>query len=247
MADLGIGIEGLFHFDNSGRVVSSEKFPELTHMNTPRIWKGMHPWIKEHFGDRFQGTITHYDALGSALRTATGFCKDANGASTHFVIDRDGTLYQLASIHDRTWHAGQNANEWSENGGWYVMPNGEKTKNPNHWFLGIDLSNWGYLSKTSNGKYVSYAGVEVAASDVVSKNGRYWEKYTPRALKTYGELLFALVKELGLQKEMNIGHSDSAPKNKLDPGPALPRQEILDLVYSMMTQVDPHRKGCEEI
>ena len=237
----------------SGWVKPNALFPhKVIHKPTQRLWKGMHPWIRDHFDNKFQGTVTHYDALGSALRTATGFCSSPVGASTHFVIDRNGDLYQLASIHDRTWHAGQNSDEWSECGGQYTMPNGEKTKSPNQWFLGIDLSNWGYLNydKASH-KYYSWTKTEVPSSRVgFDAGGKPWELYQLDALDTYGDLIWLLSSELGIKAEMHVGHSDVAPKNKVDPGPLLHHRDLITEIYEAMSShepvgVDHNRRGSE--
>lgn len=237
-------------FDDQGWLGCHPNFPyKIIHKPTKRLWKGMHDWIKSNYGNKFQGTITHYDALDSAARTAAGFTRDANGASTHFVIDRGGDIYQLASIQDRTWHAGQNANEWAETDGWFTMPNGEKTKSPNHWFLGIDLSNWGYLTydKTVR-QWKSHAGVVVPVDLVeLDAKKRGWEIYQQAAIDTYGDLLAALVSELGIAREMNIGHSDSAPKNKVDPGPMLHLEELVMEVYEELELLSgPSFDNCRE-
>lgn len=225
-------------FNEEGWLISDQNFPyRIFHKPTKRIWKGMHDWIRDHFDNKFQGTITHYDALGSAARTVAGFTSSATGASTHFVIDRNGDIYQLASIHDRTWHAGQNANEWSETGGWFTMPNGEKTKSPNQWFLGIDLSNWGYLTKTAQG-YITWAKQKFSGPVFIDSSNRPWEAYTTEAINSYCDLQLALAIELGLEAEMNIRHQDSAPKNKLDPGPALPFHDLIKRVYEEVADLN---------
>lgn len=226
-------------FDERGWLVSDGNFPhKIIHKPTLRCWKGMHPWIKEHFGNRFQGTITHYDALGSAARTAAGFTSSATGASTHFIVDRNGDIYQLVSIHDRSWHAGQNDNEWAENDGNFIMPNGEKTKSPNQWFLGIDFSNWGYLLG-KHSPFLTWAKTPFTGPVFFEPGStRRWEAYTQEAVDSYADLQLALAVALELQQGMNIRHQDSAPKNKVDPGPALPFHEIIQEVYAQVAELN---------
>ena len=51
------------------------------------------------------GIIVHQTNSPTATSTLNGYQRPkANGA--HFLIDRDGTIYQTASLYKQTWHAG---------------------------------------------------------------------------------------------------------------------------------------------
>ncbi len=50
--------------------------------------------------------ITHGPTAASAIATFEG-SRAPNRASAHFVIDRDGTVYQLLPLSDTAWHASQ--------------------------------------------------------------------------------------------------------------------------------------------
>jgi N-acetyl-anhydromuramyl-L-alanine amidase AmpD len=49
--------------------------------------------------------VIHYTALEWA-ETVERLCSPAVDASTHFVIDRDGSVGQLVSVDRKAWHAG---------------------------------------------------------------------------------------------------------------------------------------------
>ncbi len=52
------------------------------------------------------GIIVHQTGGATARSSLDSYKKaDANGA--HFLIDKDGTVYQTASLHQRTWHVGK--------------------------------------------------------------------------------------------------------------------------------------------
>jgi N-acetyl-anhydromuramyl-L-alanine amidase AmpD len=53
-----------------------------------------------------RGIIVHQTGGPSAQSSLDGYkSRNANGA--HFLIDKDGTIYQTASLHRRTWHVGK--------------------------------------------------------------------------------------------------------------------------------------------
>jgi len=200
---------------------------------TSRKWSGMHPVIKKDFNNKLQGTITHYDALGSGSRTVNGMCGTTKpGPSTHFIIDRNGDIYQIASLIDRTWHAGFHTGEWPENNGKFMMANGHLASNPNHWFVGIDMSNWGFVNAIPHSStYKTWAGVTLGQDKVLHTKGKHWEVYTPEALTSYKGLQVALTKALGIEKRMHYRHSDTSPTRKVDPGDAFPFHQLIDSVY----------------
>lgn len=261
---------GLLSFDEDGWLFSRDPTAlNVIKVPTPNYWKGMHADIKANHGDKLNGLCTHYDALGSAKRTATGFSvKGARSASTHGVIDRASSIgseyadiYVLASIHDRTWHAGF---DFEHGDVPYTLPNGIVTKSPNQWFVGWDMSNWGDLrpdaegnmcawpAKNKTSKAYTYPVVrkaDIDPSTVVHKNGKNWEPYTVPALNSYRALVAALALETGMEREWHVRHSDLSPKRKMDPGPHFPFAELLDEVYSAIDefrQEDSSRHGLQD-
>jgi N-acetyl-anhydromuramyl-L-alanine amidase AmpD len=52
-----------------------------------------------------RGVIVHQTGSSTASATLNSYMNPTNGA--HFLIDRDGTIYQTASLFKQTWHAGK--------------------------------------------------------------------------------------------------------------------------------------------
>jgi N-acetyl-anhydromuramyl-L-alanine amidase AmpD len=233
-------------FDEDGWITGDEGehgFPfQLAHAECKRFLKGMHPFINENFGGKLQGIITHYDALPNAERTVKGFCKTDKGASTHFVIDRNGDIFQLISLHNRAQHAAIKEGEWPTHQGRFPMANGRSTAAPNHWFVGVDLSNLGPLKKQGK-DFVSHLGTLVkreAAEEITHgpQKGSWWEAYTDEQLQSYFSLMCAIVNTLGIDKAMNYRHSQVSPTRKQDPGPAFPFEQMIDLIYTTLARWD---------
>jgi N-acetylmuramoyl-L-alanine amidase len=141
--------------------------------------------------------IIHYTAGGlqGSLAALSG-----NNASVHLVIDRDGTIYQMASFDVATAHAGYSA--WDE-----------ITAGFNNRSIGIELINMGWDVSQIN------------ASNVVTINHKHrfinekkWEKYP----KAQMDALIVVSKLLFRTYNLNrvLGHDDISAARKQDPGPA---------------------------
>ena len=52
------------------------------------------------------GIIVHQTNSPTAAATLNGY-KRAKSNGAHFLIDKDGTIYQTASVYKKTWHVGQ--------------------------------------------------------------------------------------------------------------------------------------------
>lgn len=78
--------------------------------------------------------VLHYTGMKSCAEALDRLCDPAAEVSAHYLIDEDGTVYQLVDEHERAWHAG--VASWR----------GET--NVNSRSIGIELVNpgheWGY-------------------------------------------------------------------------------------------------------
>jgi N-acetylmuramoyl-L-alanine amidase len=156
--------------------------------------------------------VMHYTAGGSGAGTASYFAGKQAKASAHLVIDRDGTIIQQVEFDTVAFHAGVSA--WKGLSGL------------NRHSIGIELANWGQLSKSATG-FKSYTGVNVPPEDVVfgeHKNfpGKEypWEAFPSAQFEAAVAAASAICSAYDIPEEDIIGHDDIAPNRKIDPGPA---------------------------
>lgn len=156
--------------------------------------------------------VMHFTS-GATAMSSINFWKtpDAKGASAHFVIDRDGTLYQCRPCNMTCGHAGKST--WKHNGKTY--------ENLNSCSIGIEFANGG----DSTNLIKRYSMLPPLRAK--HKNGGPlcdWERYTPEQIATAKELSAVLVRRYKL--DQIVGHDDIAPDRKVDPGPAFPMAEF---------------------
>ena len=184
------------------------------------------PNISSPLPKKATGIVIHYTAAGSGKGSAEYFSKtevkfkDKSGAvktqkvgvSAHFVIDRDGTVYQCVSLKDKAWHAG--VSQW---------PNGTKQKNCNDFTIGIELANWGILTKKPDGIFATYTGAAFKG-EVVEAGGKAWEKYPDAMISSLQAVLAVISEKTGIEiNAVNVvGHEHISPGRKTDPGAAFP-------------------------
>ena len=71
-----------------------------------RVKRTLSPSIERGAMKAIHGIIVHQTGGPTAQSTLDGYKRSsANGA--HFLIDSDGTIYQTASLHKKTWHVGK--------------------------------------------------------------------------------------------------------------------------------------------
>lgn len=84
----------MLHLDSQGYVLNARV------QRTPR------PLIEHGALQRVSGIIVHQTGGGSGASSLSSYTMpNANGA--HFLIDKDGTIYQTASLFRQTWHVGK--------------------------------------------------------------------------------------------------------------------------------------------
>lgn len=167
--------------------------------------------------------VMHYTASGgeNPLGDANYLSQKAAKASAHIVVGRDGTIKQIVPFNVRAWHAGVSV--W------------RGRSNVNDFSIGIEIDNWGPLTRTEGGQFKSWTG-EVIDPNMVGKmkhknetNDRYWEIYTEAQLRAVADVTEALLAAYPSITEI-VGHDDIAPKRKTDPGPAFPMQRMISLM-----------------
>lgn len=152
--------------------------------------------------------VIHFTAGASALSSIEWWKKLANGICAHFVIERDGTIYQCRPCNRTAGHAGPSKWRDPKTGTLYAG-------SLNKVALGIELANGGsaYPTKFSH----------LPATTARHKHGgpyQQWETY-PAAQLAACEMLSAVLCEHYNLDDI-LGHEDCAPGRKNDPGPAFP-------------------------
>lgn len=206
---------------------------------------------KAHLIEPVEGIIFHYTASGDTKRTVDWLCSPASQASAHFVLGRDGELWQLASLAERTWHAGGATSQFLGK------------RNVNGRTIGIEIVNWGSLTwdpdktawlnwieqeaKNKQKSYKSYSGVVHA--DPLRPNQRAWEPYPDEQIVRLCELVESLLILYPLiAAEPNtrmVGHEDVDAMRKTDPGPAFPWSLIRACAATTPTRAH-HESGCAD-
>jgi N-acetylmuramoyl-L-alanine amidase len=182
------------------------KYPTATQMSSPNVYRDDVAPVEL--------VVMHYTAAGSASGSAKWLCSPEAKASAHFVVERDGRVWQLADTDHRTWHAGGASSNW----------NGRRVNGRS---IGIELANWGPLdgSRLQTHTGAAYKG----PAPFVDDKGQAWEPYPQAQLDAAERLVRWLV---GLYPTLRLpspgglprlcGHQDVDPTRKRDPGPAFP-------------------------
>jgi N-acetylmuramoyl-L-alanine amidase len=158
--------------------------------------------------------VIHYTAGFTASSAVATLINPKVSASAHLVIDRDGSVTQLAPFNIKTWHAGESS--W------------KGRRLCNGFSIGFELVNCGPVLERGDKKLIA----EVAPSKIMApadciraqhKNGErtpYWQIYPQAQIDAAAEIGALVCAAYGI-KDI-AGHDDIAPKRKRDPGPAFP-------------------------
>jgi len=144
---------------------------------------------------------------------------DARKSSTHFCITRAGRVLQLASIDDRTWHAGES--EW------------DGLEGVNAFSVGIDLLNVGKLERPGPFRrgLVDHYG-HPHRGNVVYLDDTYHEPFSVAQMQALARLLPDLRTSIPILGGGRVqGHSDVAGARKAGcPGPCMPWALLEDVL-----------------
>jgi N-acetyl-anhydromuramyl-L-alanine amidase AmpD len=72
----------------------------------PRVRAARQATIERADMAKVNGIIVHQTG-GSTAASSLSSYKNAGASGAHFLIDRDGTVYQTASMRKKTWHVGK--------------------------------------------------------------------------------------------------------------------------------------------
>lgn len=175
-------------------------------------------------GGKPSAMVMHYTAGGAAAQTVSYFTKSSAKASAHLVIGRDGKITQMIKFDKIGWHAGKS--RWKGRDG------------VNRFSVGIELANYGKLSQTQGGDWVSWSGQAVPSSRVIVSEHKHfpgkqygWEIFTPEQMDAAVATAQAIVAEYNLDPWSLVGHEDISIHRKVDPGPAFDMDKFRTLVF----------------
>lgn len=180
--------------------------------------------VETHGALRPSYVVLHNTLGGSASGSIDFLNDETNGFGYHFLIDRDGSVFQTAPIDAITRHAG--LSNWR---GW---------NNLNSFSIGISFANYGPLSR-SGGSWVNMYGGKINDADVMpgpvphyngatkyEKSG--WETYTAAQVRSAIRVCQEIMKIFPIRDILR--HDDVAIGRKIDTGPALDLTPFADLV-----------------
>ena len=159
--------------------------------------------------------VLHYTE-GGAAKTSWGWWQQPQNRAidlgAHFLIERDGTIYQCRALNRTISHAGKSR--------WRDPKTGELYRNLNHCSIGIELANTGDACDRIKGEeqLKGFAGYGMAKHPQTGKVVK-WERYSLAQTTACLELCRILVD--GYNLDDITGHQHIAPERKIDPGPAL--------------------------
>lgn len=168
--------------------------------------------------------VMHYTAGGAGSQTVSYFKTSSAGVSAHLVIDRNGDVTQMVKFNTVGWHAGKS--RWKGKSG------------VNKFSIGIELANYGKVTRTEGGGWVSWSGNSVSNDRVIVMphkhfpNSNYgWEIFDNAQINTAIAVAQAIVKEYDLKPWDLVGHEDISIHRKIDPGPAFDMDKFRTMVF----------------
>ena len=165
---------------------------------------------------RLEGIILHYTAGATAESSIRHLSDPTTKVSAHLVIGRNGRIYQLVPFNHKAWHAGKSS---------YLG-----RKNMNDYTIGIELDNYGPLTKEGS-IFITSFKKKVPINQVWTEPGEYrdsyWHDYNLLQLKTLHQVCKLLIATYNLK--YIAGHSDITPR-KQDPGPAFPLEDFKNMI-----------------
>jgi len=184
-----------------------------------------HKGYKPQMIEPIEAVVYHYTGSTRPNPTKRWLTKkDEYYQSAHFLVERDGTVWQLAALDERTWHAGGKSSKLFGAG------------NTNGRTIGIEIMNVGpvvhdgSMYRTLFNK--PFTGRPVNAPEAYALEHGYglWEAYEEPQVLSVIELTRLLKREfpiLAREPETRlIGHEDVDPSRKMDPGPVFPWDRI---------------------
>lgn len=205
------------------------------------------PTTKKGGGIKPVGIVFHYTAGWTTPGDIHTLAKSERPASAHLVLARDGTWTQIVPFNVKAWHAGPSQ--------WPLRSSSPAFRNLNNGFIGIEVSNIGWIKALSNGNFIDPYGQQITpAGQFVGQrrktpkespppgkwpefrhpnlgSGKHvWEPYPAKQLDALEEGVAALIKAYPTIKYF-VGHDEIDTRGwKTDPGPMMPMERYRKLL-----------------
>lgn len=175
---------------------TQDDVPEIT-------WSGP---TDNHWSGRASHTIDwvviHYTASGSGSGVLSWFKNPTARVSAHYVLDRDGTIYQVVKDEDTAWHAGLAARSGLSDEENEKRQDRNSKLYPNYRSIGIEVVNWGLLRKDGDKYFNWYKNWTTPyEGDVVTAKNLYWAAYTEQQYDKLIKLVSFLCKKYEIPAE----------------------------------------------
>jgi len=140
--------------------------------------------------DKKQIVIHHTVSNGKGINVQNGWAKNPERVGTAFIIDGDGKIVKCFS-----------SAQWAHHLGTKLANNTTLNKQS----IGIEVCNWGGLTKKNN-KFYNFAGLEIDAKQVVDYGKKwhgyqYFQKYSDVQIESLRQLIVYLCDTYNISKE----------------------------------------------
>jgi len=155
--------------------------------------------------------VIHHTASGPSAEGVINYWKsDPLAVATAFTIDGDGDIYQSFSSTYYAAHLGIPAKKIQALG---FADFATRCDTLHKASVGIEICNWGGLTKDAKGRWASYAGVVVPADQVQLypdgfRGYKAFQKYTPNQLTALKDLLVYLCAKFNISTKYNADMFD---------------------------------------
>ncbi len=153
--------------------------------------------------------VVHHTASGPSAEGVINYWKsDPLRIATPFVIDGDGDIYQCFSSKYYAAHIGVSASSIKALG---FADFGTRCDKLHKASIGIEICNWGGLTKDAKGRWVSYAGVVIPECDIEFypegfRGYHAYQKYTTKQINATKDLLEYLCNKYSIEKGFKMGN-----------------------------------------
>ena len=160
-------------------------------------------------GQRPELIVIHFSATRTIGEIFDIFLAGPRQVSSHYVIDDDGTVFQLVDEAKRAWHAGRSS---------YLGLSDVNSRS-----IGIELRNGGCLTPAGDGaRFRTVTGrLSRPRNQVLAAGGHWWESFAEAQMGALARLCREISTRYHISPDHMVGHDQVAtpPGRKIDPGP----------------------------